>query len=61
MSAPREDGPDAANDQPVKTLKKHIIDFIARCDMLAGKHPWIFFLILVAALETTLMVWGTLQ
>jgi hypothetical protein len=61
MSAPKGNGLDALHDQPAKTLTKHTVDFIARCDMLAGKHPWIFFLILVAALETTLMVWGTLQ
>jgi hypothetical protein len=61
MSAPREDGPDATNDQPAKKLTKHTFDFIARCDSLADKQPWIFFLILVAVLGTVSMVMGVLQ
>jgi hypothetical protein len=61
MSAPREDGPDATNDQPAKTLTKHTFDFIARCDSLAGKYPWIFFLILVAVLKAGSLVMGVLK
>jgi hypothetical protein len=51
MSAPREDGLDAANDQPVKTLTKHTADFIARCGILAGQNPWVIFLAVVVVLE----------
>jgi hypothetical protein len=61
MSAPKGNGPDATNDQPAKKLTKRTFDFIARCDSLAGKHPWIFFLILVAVLKAGSLVMGALQ
>jgi hypothetical protein len=61
MAAPRENGPVAPHDQPAKTLTKHTFDFIARCDSLAGKHPWIFFLILVAVLKAGSLVMGVLK
>jgi hypothetical protein len=61
MSAPRENGPVAPHDQPGKTLAKHTFDFIVRCDSLAGKHPWIFFLVLVAVLKVGSLVMGVLK
>jgi hypothetical protein len=61
MAAPKGNGPVAPHDQPGKTLKKYTFDFIVRCDSLAGKHPWIFFLILVTVLKAGSLVMGALQ
>jgi hypothetical protein len=56
MSRTKGNGLDAAHDQPAKTLTKRIVDFIARCDSLANKNPWIFLLILVSAIQAVSLV-----
>jgi hypothetical protein len=61
MSAPREDGLDAANDQPAKILTKHTAYFIARCGILAGQNPWVIFLAVIVVLEVGSLVLGVLQ
>jgi hypothetical protein len=61
MSAPRENGPDATNDQPAKNLRKSTFDFIVRCDSLAGAYPWVIVLAVIAVPEAGSLVLGVLK
>lgn len=61
MAAPKGNGPDSREVQPVKTPTKYATDFIARCIMFASADAGLYVAFAVVLLQAVLMVvWGVL-
>jgi len=60
LSAPKGNGPDAANDQPAKTITKNAADFIALVASHATAKNGLNILFVALVLQFVAMAWGIL-
>ena len=60
MAATKGNGPDAANDQPAKTLTKHTTDFIARRIKSATVNAEMNAMFLPLAFQFAVIIWGAM-